>query len=235
MYNDIQLMDLHIRTCFTYDEHLRLVGVNEPGGTGSPAPRLFLGRTTDGNVWRFGANVADDICRELDVLCSREPRLQATGPALPAHIDRYVELLGRVAGDPEVESGFAYHFRHIGDPGEGIEPVTEQNAHLLAGGFEKLLDELSDWQPFVALIAEQRAVSVCRSVRISVEAHEAGVETLAEHRGNGYAERVVSAWARRVQEMDALPLYSTSLQNRASQAVARKLGLRCYGHFLHIS
>ena len=35
-------------------------------------------------------------------------------------------------------------------------------------------------------------MSVCRSVRITPAAHEAGVETLPEFRGKGYAQDVVA-------------------------------------------
>ena len=72
-------------------------------------------------------------------------------------------------------------------------------------------------------------MSVCRSVRITPEAHEAGVETLPDFRGKGYAKDVAAQWAQRVRAVGAIPLYSTSWENNASQAVARKLRLECYG------
>ncbi len=100
---------------------------------------------------------------------------------------------------------------------------------MLRGGFEELVAELPDWQPFVALVEESRAVSVCRSVRITAAAHEAGVETLPDYRGRGYAKDVAAGWARLVQSRGAIPLYSTSWENTASQAVARKLNLIRYG------
>jgi len=68
-----------------------------------------------------------------------------------------------------------------------------------------------------------------RSVRITPEAHEAGVETLPGFRGKDYAKDVAAEWARRVRGAGAIPLYSTSWENTASQAVTRKLRLACYG------
>lgn len=109
-----------------------------------------------------------------------------------------------------------------------MSTVKENNAEMLEGGFEKLIEELPSWQPFVALIEENRAVSVCRSARITAEAHEAGVETLPDFRGRSYAKDVVAEWARLVLAADAIPLYSTAWENNASQAVARKLHLKCY-------
>jgi len=66
-------------------------------------------------------------------------------------------------------------------------------------------------------------------------AHEAGVETLPEFRGNGFAKEVTAGWARAVDALGAIPMYSTSWQNTASQAVAKKLGLICYGAEFHIT
>jgi predicted GNAT family acetyltransferase len=128
-----------------------------------------------------------------------------------------------------VGNGLAYQFIKDDMPSERVTLVTEANPEILQNGFEKLIEELPAWQPFVALVRENRAVSVCRSVRITAEAHEAGVETLPEFRGNGYAAEVVAGWARLVRKSGAIPLYSTSWENKASQAVARKLGLKCYG------
>ncbi|MEP6705207.1 MAG: GNAT family N-acetyltransferase, partial [Acidobacteriota bacterium] len=96
-------------------------------------------------------------------------------------------------------------------------------------------DELKTAQPFVALLENGRAVSVCRSVRVMPEAHEAGVETVAEFRGNGYVVEVALAWARLVQDAGAVPLYSTSWENTASQAVANKLNLDLFGADFHVT
>ena len=106
---------------------------------------------------------------------------------------------------------------------------------MLRSGFEELVAELPAWQPFLALVEENRAVSVCRSVRITPAAHEAGVETLPSFRGKGYAKDVVAGWARVVQSMGAIPLYSTSWENTASQAVANKLRLVPYGADFYVT
>lgn len=131
--------------------------------------------------------------------------------------------------------GLAYQFTEYLEPSRPLLAITETNAEMLRGGFEMLVAELPDWQPFVAIIEESRAVSVCRSVRITPEAHEAGVETLPEFRGRGYAKDVVAGWARVVRSVGAIPLYSTSWENTASQAVAKKLHLVPYGEDLHIT
>jgi len=72
-------------------------------------------------------------------------------------------------------------------------------------------------------------VSGCRSVLITPEAHEAGVETLPEFRGKEYAKDVVAKWLWLVRATGTIPLYSTSWENTASQTVARKMRLKLYG------
>ena len=107
--------------------------------------------------------------------------------------------------------------------------VTRQNEELLAGGFDWLIAELDDAQPCMAAVSGGRAVSVCRSVRLTSRAHEAGLETLPPFRGQGHAAAVVTAWAEAVRRADRIPLYSTFWDNLSSRRVARKLGLTWYG------
>jgi hypothetical protein len=230
---DQELMVLHVQALFTHDARSRLLFVNEPGG-GAPAPRLFFGRTRAGNVWRFRADLPDILMAQLEALCVDEPvgmELHGT----PRHVEAYVRLLETHAPVHRRWMGPAYHFTEYLEPSRPVLAITETNAEMLRGGFEDLVAELPDWQPFLAVVEERRAISVCRSVRITPEAHEAGVETLHDFRGKGYAKDVVAGWARLVQSMGAIPLYSTSWENTASQALAKKLRLVPYGADFHVT
>ena len=230
MLTDLELMNKQVRALFTEDQNSRLLFVNEPAGSKlSPAPRLFLGLTRSGNVWRFRADLPENLCGELEVLCTTEAPINADFNEPPRHFEKYIRLLENYAPIENVLSGPAFQFTRYETSSKNCLVVTENNAEILKGGFEDFIDELPAWQPFAALVEENRAVSVCRSVRITPEAHEAGVETLPIFRGNGYAKEVVIEWARLVRDAGAIPLYSTSWENTASQAVARKLGLNCYG------
>ncbi len=233
MLTDPELMSIHIQALFTQDARSRLLLVKEPGG-GAPAPRLFLGRTSMGNLWRFRADLPELLIQELEALCESEPvGMEFRGP--PRHFDEYVRLLETHAPVQELWMGPAYHFKEYFEPSRPVLAITETNAEKLKGGFEELVAELPDWQPFLALIDEGRAVSVCRSVRNTPAAHEAGVETLPEFRGKGYAKDVVAGWAQLVKSAGAIPFYSTSWENTASQAVAEKLRLIPYGADFHIA
>lgn len=224
---------MHIQTLFTHDAHARLVLVNEPGG-GAPAPRLFLGRTQTGNLWRVRADLPESLIEALAALCMDEP----VGMAFhrpPRHVEAYVRLLATHAPVHTLWMGLAYHFTAYPEPSRPLLALTATHAERLRGGFEALSPELPAGQPFLALVEEKRAVSVCRSVRITPAAHEAGVETLPAFRGRGYAPDVVAGWARVVQSLGAMPFYSTSWENTASQAVAKKLHLVPYGTDFHVT
>jgi RimJ/RimL family protein N-acetyltransferase len=226
-------MAIHVQALFTHDVHSRLLCVNEPGG-GGPAPRLFFGQTRAGNLWRFRADLPDSLIEELEALCVDEP-VGTEFHSTPRHVQEYVRLLETHAPVRNLWIGPAYHFTEYLEPSMPLLALTETNAEMLRGGFDDLAAELPAWQPFLARVEESRAVSVCRSVRITPAAHEAGVETLPDFRGKGYAKDVVAGWARLVQSMGAIPLYSTSWENTASQTVAKKLHLVPFGADFHIT
>jgi GNAT acetyltransferase-like protein len=227
-----ELMSIHVQTLFTHDSHSRLLSVNEPGG-GAPAPRFFLGRTHAGNIWRFRADLPEILVETLETLCAEEPFVLER--ATPRHFEEYIRLLETHAPVRKRWMGPAYNFTEYIEPSRPLIAITEMHADLLQVGFDDLIPELPDCQPFIALVAESRTVSVCRSVRITPAAHEAGVETLPDCRGKGYAKDVVAGWARVVQSMGVMPLYSTSWENTASQALAKKLRLSLYGVDFHLT
>ncbi|MEP6848485.1 MAG: GNAT family N-acetyltransferase [Acidobacteriota bacterium] len=232
---DSDLMNIHVSALFTHNAESRLLFVNEPDSQSAPAPRLFLGRTRDGNIWRFRADLPEDLVEELNSLCADEPPLDIEFNDPPRYVERYLFLLERHTPVEEISRGPAYYFPENIIPLRPVVALTENDAERLQNGFEELVTELPAWQPFVALIKKGRAASVCRSARITPEAHEAGVETLPEFRGNAYATEVVADWARLVLKAAAIPLYSTSWKNVASQAVARKLRLKLYGADFHVT
>lgn len=229
MPTDQELMNIHVSVLFTYNAESRLLFVNEPNGAPIPAPRLFLGQTCEGNIWRFRADVPKDLVKELDALCGDEPPISGDFNQPPRHLKTFVRLLELHAPVENVSSGPAYQFTEYNSSSKHLVAIKKDNSELLQGKFEELIPDVSVEQPFVAFVEGDRAVSVCRSVRITPEAHEAGVETLPDFRRRGYAEKVAAKWARRVRDSGFIPLYSTSWENHASQAVARKLRLKLYG------
>ena len=228
--SNYDLMQLHVQALYHLDERSRLTSIND--WNGGVAPRFFLGRTDQGNVWRFRNDVSRDMCDELDLICQGEPPATSAQPTYSAAFQR---ILSAQAPTDQVWRGPAYWFPYEAVPSRHVVPIDEQRAYLLKGGLSDWISDIPYQQPFVAVIVEGRAVSVCASVRITDNAHEAGVETLATHRRRGYAVTAVLTWAHLVQNRGALALYSTSFDNVASQSVAARLGLSMYGVDFHVT
>jgi RimJ/RimL family protein N-acetyltransferase len=230
--NARDLMRLHVEALFTCDDVGRLVAVNDPGGTA--APRFFLGQTTDGNAWWFRRDVDAGLASELDALCKSLP----TARELDAGLGTAAQFLACLARDEPVRktwAGPAFGFPSDLPGHQSAVRVTADNAMLLSPYLEDWCNDVSAEVPMTVVLHDGKAVSVCCSVRMTPQAHEAGVETHPDFRGRGYAARAVTAWAKAVYERARVPLYSTSWENEPSRTLAKTLGLIQYGVDLHIT
>jgi RimJ/RimL family protein N-acetyltransferase len=231
--NPDQLIDLQLSALFISDAQGRLRYIHEPGYDESelePAPRFFMGRTLHGNVWRFRYDLPDAIVQTVDQLCRDEP--------IPAHLTEPPHQASAIRAAlnahlpiTQEERGPAYWIPDSVQASADAVLISEVNAHLLAAHFPWTITARSSFRtgPLVATVIEDRAVSICFCARITPLAAEAGVETAEAFRGRGYAGIAVAGWATAVRRRGLVPLYSTSWNNTASQAVARKLGLVHYG------
>ena len=230
--NDSQLMRMHLDACFLQDEHGRLVRAND--WTGRSAPRLWLGRTSAGPIWRLRNDVAEPIRSEIEALCSTEPPC-AGQPQPPQHDATYRRLLSASQPITEVVSGPTYWTETPSSLSVDTVAVTRDKKSLLQGGLEDWIPDIPHQQPMMATLEGGRAVAVCASVRITVQAHEAGAETLPTFRRKGHATAAVAGWAHAVLQAGVMPLYSTSWDNEASQRVATRAGFAIYGQEYWIS
>ena len=231
---DIELMKMQVEALFTQDENRHLQRINEPDGNGKPAPRFFLGYTNEGSICRFRHDLPDNVVAQLKEVAAAEPML-VNPEKIPKNHRQFENILQSHAPIERVWVGPAYRFpEHIAPPTNVIR-LSSENAGLLRGDFAEMVSELNSWQPYLAIIEDARAVSICHSVRISSRAHEAGVNTLPSYRRRGHATSVVAAWALAVRALNLIPLYSTSWDNVASQGVARRLGLVQYGVDYHVT
>ena len=228
-----ELMSIQAETLFVLDRNERIARVNSDDGI--PTPRFFFGSTTEGNLWRYRFDLANETRCELGRQCFLEPP-RADLAAPPENLDAFKEILNKHQPIERLWFGPAYWIPN-GDLKSSSEAVqiTEENVGVLKEGFPDNARWLQACHPVYAVIRDGKAVSVCLSARVTEKAHEAGVETLEEFRGNGYASRAVSAWADEVRRMGRIPFYSTSWENVASQGVARKLGARLFGADLHFT
>jgi RimJ/RimL family protein N-acetyltransferase len=209
----VSLAALQLRTLFTFDGDGHLVATRESHP--APAPRLFIVRTFDEVAWATQAEAPDEVVR----LAQTEPPLTDLRRP-PVHADRYVRLLG-----DEVESGPAFTFPVDLELHPDVVRVEEYAA--LRNRFAP--DEIAGRSPIYAVIEDGIAVSFCHCARSSDQAAEAGLFTEPLHRGHGLGTRVTASWAAAIRAEGRTPIYSTSWDNTASLAVARKLGLVPFG------
>ena len=230
----LQLMELHINTLFRGDPDERLRIVNELDAP--PAPRFFMGRTQMGNRWRFRYDLPVDVVQQLERLCQAEP-VAADLTSLPRNYQTITAVLHEHAPIQNQYRGPAYWVPDTLQVPANVVLISETNAQLLQAGFSWLLPlpQQSVIGPIAAAVAQGIAVAVCFCSRIPGQATEAGVETMDAFRGKGYATAAVAGWAAEVRRVGIIPLYSTSWENHASQAVARKLGMVRYGEDWQIS
>ena len=228
----LALLELQLHAGFTFDKAGRMLAVNEYGFPA--APRFFLGRTLEGNLLALRHDLPPDLVAQLQGLVAREP--VATDLREPAQCTAAVtEALGRHAPVDKVYRGPEYAIlEEIPEPSNATL-ITPANATLLHPGFATLVPELADRQPCFSTVVDDRAVSVCYSSRNGPRAAAAGVETIAEYRGKGNATNATAAWALAVRAEGRQPLYGTTWDNLASQAIARHMNATLFSESWHIA
>ncbi|MYA69425.1 GNAT family N-acetyltransferase [Candidatus Poribacteria bacterium] len=234
MRSNMELMKIQLEVLFTQDENGCLQHINEPTGAAEPAPRFFFGYTNEGSICRFRHDLPDNVVTQLKEIAATKPMPMNSQQISSVH-GQFKEILQRHAPIEQVWVGPAYRFpEQIALP-TNVVRLSRTHAGLLKGDFAEMVSELNSLQPYLAVIEDSRAVSICRSVRSSSRSHEAGVDTLVGYRRRGYATSVVAAWARAVRVLNCIPLYSTSWDNVASQGVVQRLGLVQYGVDYHVT
>ena len=227
MLDDLEFIEIDLATCYRHDDegHLRLAGVGERA-----TPPFVLARTAAGDVLRFRSDLPEETVEQIAETCQREP------PAgdLRDRPDNYNEIQDILqAHEPLQRVGVSLVYRFPEDmrPHRPLVEITSANLQLLADIFP----DLDIDQPCLAVLEDGRAVSVCQTVGAFLQARVAGVDTMEAYRRRGYAAATVAGWGLAVRELGHIPLYSTRLDNAASQGVARKVGLRLYGAVHHFT
>ncbi len=220
-------MEIHVGTLYQLDGRKRLLTVNEPGEP--PAPRLFLGRTHTGHLWRFRHDLPGPLVDELEAILRAEPVTEDLSQP-PRCLAALQAALARDVPRSETWSGPAWRFPdELPAFAHAIIPITSDHDDLVRPVFPDLADALPWKRPCLAILRDGQLASLCFSSRNTPNAAEAGVNTIEAFRGHGFAPAVVAAWANAVRQEGRIPLYSTSWDNLASRSVARKLSLVPYG------
>jgi hypothetical protein len=220
-----------LEVSYARDRHGRLVATRD--AEPRPAPRLHLGRSAEGNVWALRADVEAPCAEEIARACAGEAPLRLAAPHRPPTCrERVVALLAPVERELR---GPAYVLpRDLPRDGRA-RLATFEEASEWSEAFPWLANDFSSIQPVAVAFDHGRPASICHSPRGWTQAAtEAGVETLEPFRNRGLATAAVACWALAVQATGRLAFYSTSWDNHASQAVARRLSAHLYGEDWHV-
>lgn len=230
----LQLLEVHIEALFLIDSDGRLQCINEPDAP--PAPRFFMGRTSNGNLWRIRYDLPAEVVHELNQLCRSEPQ-HSLFTSQPEHYQAIRDVLAGHAPIADEYRGPAYWLPTVNQVPPNVMLLSESQADLVHATFPWLVSWLANPAngPVAAVVEQGNAVSVCFCSRITQRAAEAGVNTLEAFRGKGFATAAVIGWAVAIQQSQRIALYSTSWENQASLVVAKKLKAVLYGEDWSIS
>jgi hypothetical protein len=103
---------------------------------------------------------------------------------------------------------------------ESVIRFSRQDPKVQAFGFDGLAEQV------YGIERHGNIVSACVSTRENDFCGEAWVYTDPEHRRQGLAQKVVTAWANGLLSAGRVPFYSHKIQNDASANLAKRLGLK---------
>jgi hypothetical protein len=238
---DRGVLRLELGTLYELDEDGRLVRERRADlGSFFTPPLVAVACGADGIVWACAVTVPAPIVVELDALLRAIEVPGALPPVgwTPAGAD---DLLALLPGGSEVWRGPSY----VADVDRSAAVAAA--AALPAGGELRTSDDtdLADVRPllperdaildppWVVAIVGGEVAAVCETARSAATSVEAGVWTYEPHRRKGLATVVTAAWLELVGG-DRTAFYSTSADNVASQAVARRLGLTPIGQWWQV-
>ena len=223
----MELLEEHIKTLFVLDSQSKMVSINEPWDKTKPAPRLYIGKTIDGTIiYKSGYDVSSIKIKEIEKILFRESMNNKF-----EYLEEYLEIMESKNYVEEI----CYYYNNIKEDTINNCEIICKKIHkdnitdFTIGEFEWLKDEINYCQPCYGIINNGNIISVCRSVRITEKAHQAGIETVKEYKGKGFAGKVLKKWANDILNKSCIPFYSTLKENKASQRVAEKMELKIFG------
>jgi RimJ/RimL family protein N-acetyltransferase len=98
--------------------------------------------------------------------------------------------------------------------------LSKQDAKVKLFGFDGFAEQV------YAIQRDENIVSACVSRRENEKCGEAWVYTVPEYRKQGFAQKVVNAWAIGLLHAGNVPFYSHKIDNAVSANLVKKLGLQ---------
>jgi RimJ/RimL family protein N-acetyltransferase len=231
----LELPDLHLDALYERDAAGLITASRDPSVT---APQFHLLRTPSVNRWLLRASLNSAQRERLASILSAQPHVPdcVAARAHPPDLDAIRAALAEEAPGTREYRGPAFFFPEELPPTDRAELLADRRRAPREGQFAWLRDATGVSDPIaVVRAADGEVVTVCYSARSTPAAAEAGVETVANHRGRGYGSMAVVAWAAALRRDGRAPLYSTEWSNAASLALARRIGLICYAEDCHMN
>ncbi|SDJ15598.1 GNAT family N-acetyltransferase [Nonomuraea jiangxiensis] len=226
---DVDLLRIETGVIWRLDDRGRLPGPEE----------LVVGVAADGLTAAVGASVPGPLAaRLLDLVAGAAPSPPGTPPAVLARCRELLEADLTVSGGPSYLVRPPVRFDAPVEVLRSDDPAHARRVRPLRPvGWEpeewEVLADGGPGAPWAMVVKDDQVVAVCHSARLTSAGAEAGTWTAPAFRGRGYAAATTAAWAGL---LPGIPLfYSTSADNRSSQRVAARLGLRPLGWLWHLT
>lgn len=234
--SDLELMRIHFRNEYKINDLGRVTGVNHWSGGRSAG--LLFGRTKNSNHWHFGHHISPEIRSELNLSCRQE----SLGTDKPLRFkEHYASVLGQALGHYDIYDSWVFCKKN--PPAEleaeaTIVEISPHNQSVLEENFSAMLGfsgkAIATDTPIFAKLIDNKAVSLCNSARISELGAECYISTAPEYRNQGYATKITKHWANTVYASQKIPFLNTTLDNKATIAIANGIGFDLVGRVLRI-
>ncbi|MFI0424454.1 GNAT family N-acetyltransferase [Spongiactinospora sp. 9N601] len=227
--SDLELLEVEMGVLWQRDHRGRLHGAEE----------LVLAVADDGVTAAVARTVPDDLAGDL---LDRVARSTPSPPGRPPNVLKECQALldqamrgsSTVVGgpsylaSPSVRFGPGMPVLRSDRPGDvrrvrGLRPGNWQ-----PGEWEELVGGGAG-APWAMIVDGGEVVSICHTPRRTAAGAEAGTWTAPSYRGRGYAAATTAVWTDLLSPHCPYLFYSTSADNRSSQRVAERLGLRRIG------
>lgn len=213
--NIFRLLQIHLELeCLTFDHRGDLIFLPCPDPDSKP--RVYVGHHAQGYITLFHHDLPPMLREEISALAP-ESIFQE-----PEHVQKILE---RDAPCEIFWRGKSYLFQQRISREMFPDVIRlDNNQSALFADASKIAE-----QPTFAIVQDGEIVSACESARENKYAGEAWVRTHEEFRRRGFGRQTALAWAHDLLSRKKIPFYSHRLENTASEALARGLGL---GHWV---
>ena len=230
---------------FRCDARGRMLAQNAPDH--GAAPLMALSGCGLGNRLLLRHDVPDRVALAIQALAASEPPFQRHDAVLLQQ-DAYLESLAGAFGAVHARRSLDFVLPHdlpvrgalrlvrSGEPaGEALRERFARDgmpADLFALGFVNV-DEL--WPPWCAVMMDGAIAALAFAARLGNASAQCGLSTVPAWRGRGLGAAATAGWSAHPELAGRQLFYSCSSENRSSQRVVQRLGLRLLGATFTVS